>query len=127
MVAVYAYPERTALTTNARLLREQIIGAGLSTLQEFRRDLSGALEVVFPAPLSVPQQTLLATTVAAHDHTQLTAAQQAAQTETTQTEQERDAARAAWITIRDGPNNTALTYGVIRPILRYLIRRQIID
>lgn len=123
MVAVYRYPERTSANTNAKLLREQILGAGATTFQELRRDLSGALEVVFSAPLTAGQQTQLDALVAAHDHTQLTATQQAAQTETTQLDQERQAAQTAWATIRDGPNNTAVTYGVIRPILRFFVRK----
>lgn len=75
---IYSYPARTAATTNAKKLREEIVALSLPGFDDFSRDLSDVLHVHFDDDLTTLQKTALDTAIANHDHTQLTAAQQAA-------------------------------------------------
>lgn len=82
MTEVYAYPARTAATTNARLIEQQIGALSLPGWVGWRenaaRDSAGVLHLTFPNTLSVPQKASLDRVLTAHVHTQRTAAQQAA-------------------------------------------------
>ena len=112
-----------------KLLALQIGAAGLPTDLDlsYEGDPPNAILVRRAEPLSTAQQTLLGQVIAAHDATALTPAEQEAQTEEVQALTERDAARTAWAQLRDAPAATPLTVGMIRPMLRYLVRRKALD
>lgn len=118
----YTYPARIATLTNHKLLREQIAALPLPGWTDFDRDLAGVLHLRFPADLSPANKTALDSAIAAHDHTQLTAAQQAAATAAADEDTLKANARTAYQAILAAANSTALTAGAMKPILRYLAR-----
>lgn len=118
----YFYPARIASLTNAKKLREEIAALSLPSWTDFDRDASGALHLYFPTPLTTLQKSNLDTVIANHNPSVMTAAQQTAVTEATTTINERQLARDAIQAILDLPNNTTITAGTLKPLVRALRR-----
>lgn len=75
---IYNYPARTAATTNAKLLRQEIAALALPGWTDFTRDASGLLQIAFPSDLSPANKSALDAVIANHDYMQRTLEQQAA-------------------------------------------------